>query len=238
MGEHRHLRETTLTAPGRDAVGAALGFIDDNTLTQSFKREIAARARNGKAPACLLLDFEEDGKTLWASSPWGRASRQLNREYCRCFDEQSCISPQPAEVRPPGCDMFLPFPEPSHRAEDKKPPSFDLVISSHSISFIAQPRAVCFLNRLRGYVTTGGLLFISAYGKYSSLAQQYEDAEADLAVRYFPLASGIPSGIDADTKVCLYSERDLCTTLFEAGWSVLRSSTSTDNNVLATAMRL
>lgn len=249
MGENRKFIEGLIQTPS--AISRSIGFADYNTMTRNFMREISLRSQANASPNCLLLDIEEGGQTLWARTSLGDASRQLTRDACKCFDDNNCRQPISSGGSPPTCNMFLPItPQrnkntalasmPPEKADDTADdgPSFELVMSCHSISFVSYNHAVCFLNRLRGYVSAGGMLFISALGKYSALADHYENAEEPLLTRYFPLGNSAPLGIAKSTRVCLYSERDLCNTLFESGWSVVRSSTTTENNVLATAIRV
>lgn len=218
------------------------GNRDYNELTRVFLREIGHRTRDGVGPECLFLDIEESGQTVWASTVLGNATRKVNRETCRCFGEASCRNTmRNGSARCRILPAALPAAAPDEDDEAGAAIDggrFDLVISCHSISFIDNHRAVCFLERLRQSVRSGGMLFISALGKYSALADHYPAEEYPLAERFFPLTGGRGNGLAEGTRVCLYSERDLCTTLFEAGWSVVRSSTTTENNVLATAVRI
>lgn len=200
-----------------------------NELTRSFLREIGHRTRDGVGPDCLFLDIEESGQKVWATSVLGRATTSVGRAACHCFCTRQCARSS-AEAGAERCRVFA-----APEAEEVR---FDLVISCHSISFLDNQRAVCFLDRLRHSVRSGGMLFISALGRYSALADHTPATECALGERFFPLTGGSAQGLAEGTRVCLYSERDLCTTLFDAGWSVVRSSTTTENNVLATAVRI
>lgn len=220
---------------------------DYNQLSQLFQREISLRNHDGRAPNCLFLDLAESGQSEWVSAALGDQTRNIARQDCRCFGEPVCADFERQDVIKSSfasshCEAIAP-PERSGETGDTRTVAaprgeFDLVISCHSISFIAHPRAVCFLTRLRQSVRPGGMLFISALGKYSLLADAYPSEEHPLESRFFPLRSDAGTGLASGTRLCLYSERELCTTLFTAGWSVVRSSTTTENNVLATAIRL
>ena len=200
-----------------------------NELTRIFLREIGHRTRDGVGPDCLFLDIEESGQKVWATSVLGQATTSVGRSACHCFCTRQCARAS-ATAGAERCRVFS-----ATEADDVR---FDLVISCHSISFLDNRRAICFLDRLRQSVRSGGMLFISALGKYSALADHHPAAESPLAERFFPLSDSVAHGLGEGTQVCLYSERDLCTTLFDAGWSVVRSSTTTENNVLATAVRI
>ena len=221
------------------ALAEAGGRHDFNELTRLFNREINHRTRDGGAPECLFLDVEESGHGIWATRTLGRKTESISRYGCRCFDAATCSLPPAAascSATPLASHTLLTLLTPcqsfSHSAGQ-----YDLVISCHSLSFLPQPRAVCFLKGLRTSVRSGGMLFISALGRYSALADAYPSGDLPLASRFYPLAASRGLALPEGTQVCLYSERDLCNTLFDAGWSVIRSSTSTENNVLATAMR-
>lgn len=212
---------------------------DFNELTRMFMREISHRTSSVGAPDCLFLDIEESGQSIWATSTLGDQTVNVSRNDCRCFSAAACTDSAPKSAGAPACQILrLGASAPVDGEKSEGGPQFDLAISCHSVSFISQPRALCFLKRLRQTVRPGGMLFISALGRYSSLADAYPAGDHPLATRFFPLAPGGAGGLREGTRVCLYSERDLCNTLFEAGWSVIRSSTSTENNVLATAIRI
>ena len=211
------------------ALAEAGGRHDFNELTRLFHREISHRTRDGRTPECLFLDVEESGQSIWGTRTLGEKTESISRYGCRCFEGKSCSVASPVSSMSPislsPCHSF------KHSAGQ-----YDLVISCHSISFLPQPRAVCFLKGLRTSVRSGGMLFISALGRYSALADAYPGGNLPLNERFYPLAPSRGLALPEGTNVCLYSERDLCNTLFDAGWSVIRSSTSTENNVLATAM--
>ena len=210
---------------------------DYGDLTQQFIREFNARSHGVPPPHCLFIDIEEGGDALRLISRQGNESHRILRDSCGCFGNASCSSRQklPRPDGKSGCQVFL---APTPGEDDPEATPYDLVMSCHSISFISNPRAVCFLENLRHRVRPGGMLFISAFGRYSVLGEHYPAAGEPIATRFASLHDNTVFRLAPETRLCLYGERDLCTTLFEAGWSVLRSSTTTENNVLALAIRV
>lgn len=214
-----------------------LGLSDYNDLTHDFAREFNLR-NHGKAcqPHCLFIDIEEGGEAMRLVARQGNQSHRIVRDRCACFGGCSCSALRPRGNDADRCPSFA-VPIPGFPAASSDAP-YDLVMSCHSISFVSNARAVCFLDHLRGGVRPGGMIFISALGLYSVLGEAYPAENEFLADRFAPLARNEIFQLAPETRLCLYRERDLCNTLFEAGWSVIRSSTTTENNVLATAIRV
>jgi len=115
---------------------------------------------------------------------------------------------------------------------------FDLVFCHHGIHSLPYPEARQVVRRLLKSLRIGGKLFISAYGLHSALGEGYEDADQDLTQRYAHLDPRISSCYNIDGPVCLYTERNLVTLLFEAGGSVLRTFTTTHGTVKGVAVRV
>lgn len=225
-----------------DFYGAATGagpvcLTDYNDLTHNFIREFRFRSHGEVTPNCLFIDIEEGGDAFRLVSRQGNHSNRILRDRCRCFAGDRCAG-QAEAGHPPAdghvCEVFV---APEGAVLPAEAP-FDLVMSCHSISFIPNPRARCFLSNLRHRVHPGGMLFISALGRYSVLGEQYPAEYEPLATRFAPLHDNGAFHLAPESRLCLYSERDLCNTLFDAGWSVIRSATTTENNVLATAIRV
>ena len=232
----------------KDLYAAANGvsplcFTDYNELTHSFIRELSFRSHGDTPPHCLFIDVEEGGDAMRMVSKTGSHSERLVRDNTTCLGKQSCAHWINRSGQKTTCGDFTAYPADQNdsrkkiNAFDQQDP-FELVMSCHSISFIPNPRARCFLSNLRHVVRAGGMLFISALGSYSQLGDDYPGEEMLLEARYAPLKDNAAFHLAPDTKLCLYSERDLCNTLFDAGWSVVKSSTTTENNVLAIAIRV
>jgi hypothetical protein len=91
---------------------------------------------------------------------------------------------------------------------------------------------------IRQHLSVGGKLYISAYGLHSELSEGYAALDQPIKTRFCPLASAIASKYNLAGSICLYTERDLVTLIFEAGGSVLRSFTTTYGTVKAVAVRV
>lgn len=233
----QHDTVTALKRTAASCLAAKLcGTRDQNQLTTLFVRELNIRTRAGLLPQCLFIDIEDGGASWLGTYRLGRSTRNIRRQMCRCFANPPCDANECRARAPLGCSQFDGFPEldPENGGERL----WDLVMSCHSISFVENLRARCFLNALRCSVKVGGMILISAFGKYSSLADYYPDPDAAISSRFSSLVPDSPFDLAPETRICLYSERELCTTLIEAGWNVIRSSTTTENNVLAAAIRM
>jgi hypothetical protein len=211
------------TPPAADIRRICRAFArDQHELERVFTREVEFRSRARIHSACLLIDIDPASPTVRLIDQLGASRRHQGRDDMDClFAPQRVVDGSMSTGR-----------------NDPAKPGFDLVMSCHTLSFLPNRNAIDFLHHLRQVVSVGGLLFLSAFGKYSALADDYPDEDAPLDERFFALGNGTPFGFSPGTRLCLYSERELCNTLFAAGWSVIQSSTSTDNNVLATAVRI
>lgn len=220
-----------------------LCFTDYNELTHVFIRELSYRSHGDTPPHCLFIDVEEGGDAMRMVSKTGSHSQRMVRDNTLCLGKQSCAHWINRAGSKTKCGEFTATPDDTSKHEDSTnafdlQDPYELVMSCHSISFIPNPRARCFLSNLRHVVRAGGMLFISALGRYSQLGDDYPGEDMLLEERFTPLKDNTAFHLAPDTKLCLYSERDLCNTLFDAGWSVIKSSTTTENNVLATAIRI
>lgn len=234
MGSVDHFAHRNCEAGGSGL--GRIGLTDYNDLTHDFIREFNLRNHgDSRQPHCLFIDIEEGGEAMRLVARQGNHSHRIMRDRCACFGHGPCCARRPGAGDAGLCASFA-VPPPDLAAASGDP--YDLVMSCHSISFIGNARAACFLDHLRRSVRPGGMLFISAFGLYSVLGQDYPAENHPLADRFAPLARNESFQLAPETRLCLYRERDLCNTLFEAGWSVIRSSTTTENNVLATAIRV
>lgn len=199
-------------------------LIRHHELTGHVEKEVMALARRGVEARMLFLDVADDGEPLGSAITTRAAGIYLDRGALDCFrpvrDACICIPPGDRPCRVLSVlDDYL---------------NANVILSCHSISYLPHRQALCLLTQLRRHVATGGKLFISALGLHSPLGECYRDVEKPIADRFCRIQPAPPE--DAlNANLCLYSERDLFLTLFQAGWTVLRTSTSTDGNVLATA---
>jgi 2-polyprenyl-3-methyl-5-hydroxy-6-metoxy-1,4-benzoquinol methylase len=115
---------------------------------------------------------------------------------------------------------------------------FDLAFCHHDISCLPYAAARDTLLAVLKSLRIGGKLFISAYGLHSMLGENYADANTPIERRFCKLTPAIAKSYNIPEPVCLYSERNLVTLLFEIGGSVLRSFTTTHGTVKAVAVRL
>jgi hypothetical protein len=115
---------------------------------------------------------------------------------------------------------------------------FDLIVGQlalHSLPY-AQSRDV--LQQLRHLLKIGGKLYLSAYGKHSTLGDHYPDNGKRVQDRFAELPASLAALYGLHGPICLYSERDLITLLFEVGMPVLHSATSGQGNVRVVAVRI
>ena len=115
---------------------------------------------------------------------------------------------------------------------------FDLVVGQlalHSLPYAEARNVLCQLRRL---LKIGGKLYLSAYGKHSTLGDYYPDNGKRVQDRFAELPSALAKLYDLHGPICLYSERDLITLLFEVGAPVLQSATSGQGNVRVVAVRI
>lgn len=196
------------------------GWGDYSELSQSFVRELRYRTQNGVEPPYLLLDVVEGGTAV------SLAAHALTHQHLTCFRQLACGRGEVARGEAGHCFA---------RADEVR---YELILSCHSLSYLRATRARCLLRCLRAATAIGGMLFVSALGRYSRLGDCHPRADDPLDDRYAELVDAAAFGLAPGTRLCLYSERDLCGLLFDAGWSVLRSATTSESNVMATAIRL
>ncbi|MCX8145280.1 MAG: class I SAM-dependent methyltransferase [Azovibrio sp.] len=115
---------------------------------------------------------------------------------------------------------------------------FDLVFCHHGIDRLPYVEARRVVRGLLRSLRIGGKLFISAYGLHSALGEDYPDADKPVEARHAPLAPALARCYNILEPVCLYTERNLVTLLFEAGGSVLKTFTTTHGTVKGVAVRV
>jgi SAM-dependent methyltransferase len=197
-------------------------------LEQLILREITLRVRNNTPPYILDLPCGEGGHTVAMAGLGARvlavdAPKQESRVRNRAL-ASDCANRVD----------FAPLDIPDGLPEGP----FDLVFCHHGIHRLPYPTARQVLRHLVKGMRVGGKLFISAYGLHSALGEGYAGADAPIEARFGELIPAIARRYDIKGPVCLYSERNLVTLLFEAGGSVLRSFTTTHGAVKAVAVRM
>ncbi len=115
---------------------------------------------------------------------------------------------------------------------------FDLVFCHHGIHRLPYPEARKVVRGLLRTLRIGGKLFISAYGLHSALGEGYEHGDRPVEERHARLTPALARCYNIPEPVCLYTERNLVTLLFEAGGSVLKTFTTTHGTVKGVAVRL
>lgn len=129
---------------------------------------------------------------------------------------------------------FFPISEPGAMPEG----SFDLAISRHGIYQLPYREARELLRKLLKTLKIGGKLFICTYGLHSELGDAYPAGQALVEERFAELDGPVAERYGITGPVCLYTERNLITLVFEAGGSVLRSFTTTHGTVATVAVRV
>jgi hypothetical protein len=115
---------------------------------------------------------------------------------------------------------------------------FDIVVGQLALHSLPYKEAQKSLRELLHLLKIGGKLYLSAYGLHSTLGDHYPDSGKLVKDRFAELPAPIAEHYDLHGQVCLYSERNLITLLFEIGASVLSSATGALGNVRAIAVRI
>ena len=115
---------------------------------------------------------------------------------------------------------------------------FDLIVGQLALHSLPYAQARDVLQQLRRLLKIGGKLYLSAYGKHSTLGDYYPDNSKRVQDRFAELPASLAKLYDLHGPICLYSERDLITLLFEVGAPVLHSATSGQGNVRVVAVRI
>lgn len=115
---------------------------------------------------------------------------------------------------------------------------FDLIVGQLALHSQPYAQARDFLQQLRRRLKIGGKLYLSTYGKHSTLGDYYPDNGKRVEDRFAELPASLAKLYGLHGLICLYSERDLINLLFEAGMSVVHSTTSGQGNVRVVAVRI
>lgn len=115
---------------------------------------------------------------------------------------------------------------------------FDIILGQ--LAFHAQPYAATrqTLRHFLEHLKIGGKLCVSALGLHSDLGDEYPDSEKLVEQRFAELPPALASLYGLKSPVCLYSERNLITLLFEIGAAVVHSGTGSLGNVRAIGVRV
>ncbi|MDR3159547.1 MAG: class I SAM-dependent methyltransferase [Zoogloeaceae bacterium] len=198
-------------------------------LEQLVLREITLRARSNM-PTCVLdLHCGE-----------GRHSVNMAELGARVLaaDAPELSNPVRNRALAAGMGESIQFAPIKSLPGDLPQGAFDLAFCHHGISCLPYAAARQTLYAVLKSLRIGGKLFISAYGLHSALGENYADASAPIEQRFCKLMSALAKSYNIPEPVCLYSERNLVTLLFEIGGSVLRSFTTTHGTVKAVAVKL
>lgn len=115
---------------------------------------------------------------------------------------------------------------------------FDIIVSRHGFYHLPYAEARVALKRLIKTLKIGGKIFLCTYGLHSELGDAYPAGQTLIEDRLAELDGPIAARYGVQGPVCLYTERNLITLVFEAGGSVLRSFTTTYGTVAAVAVRV
>ncbi|MDR1890281.1 MAG: class I SAM-dependent methyltransferase [Zoogloeaceae bacterium] len=198
-------------------------------LEQLVLREIAMRVRNYTQPYVLDLRCGEGRHSVTMASLGARVL---------AVDAPKQEAHVRNRAQASGCADNVDFAPLAEIPEELPEGPFDLVFWHHGIHALPYPKARQVLRRVVKSMRTGGKLFLSAYGLHSALGEGYADADAPIEERFSALNPAIAKSYNIQGPVCLYSERNLVTLLFESGGSVLRSFTTTHGTVKAVAVRM
>ena len=115
---------------------------------------------------------------------------------------------------------------------------FDLIVGQLALHARPYAQARDFLKQLRRRLKIGGKLYLSTYGKHSTLGDYFPDNGKRVEDRFAELPVSLATLYGLHGPICLYSERDLINLLFEAGMPVVHSATSGQGNVRVVAVRI
>lgn len=115
---------------------------------------------------------------------------------------------------------------------------FDIIVGQLALHAMPYEQARQALCQLVALLKIGGKLYLSAYGLHSMLGDHYPDSGKLVEERFAELPASLASLYDLRGPVCLYSERNLITLLFQVGTPVLQSATGALGNIRAVAVRI
>lgn len=131
---------------------------------------------------------------------------------------------------------FVPMTQPTDEALPEGP--FDLVVCRQGIAHLPYAQAKLLIRRLLKTLNIGGKLFVFTYGLHSELGDAYPAAQSLVEDRFAELEGPVAERYGITGPLCLYTERNLITLMFEAGGSVLRSFTTTHGSVATIAVKV
>ncbi|MDR0735996.1 MAG: class I SAM-dependent methyltransferase [Zoogloeaceae bacterium] len=198
-------------------------------LEQLVLREIALRARSNM-PTCVLDLRCGEGRHSVSMAELG--ARVL------AADAPELSGPVKNRALAAGVGGSIRFAPIKKLPEDLPQGPFDLAFCHHGISCLPYAAARQTLHAALKSLRIGGKLFISAYGLHSTLGENYAGVNMPIEQRFCKLTPTLARNYNIQDPVCLYSERNLVTLLFEIGGSVLRSFTTTHGTVKAVAVRV
>ena len=201
----------------------------NDALEQLILREIVMRVRNHEEP--YVLDFR-CGEGQHSVTMASLGARVLATDEAK---QEAHIRNQ---AQASGCADRVAFAPLTEVTENSLEGPFDLVFCYHGIYQQPYPKARQTLRRVIKSLRVGGKLYLSAYGLHSALGEGYPDADAPIEERFSELSPAIARRYNIKGPVCLYTERNLVTLLFESGGSVLRSFTTTHGTIKAVAVRM
>lgn len=115
---------------------------------------------------------------------------------------------------------------------------FDVIVGQfalHSLPYAQAQQALC---RLTQMLKIGGKLYLSTYGLHSMLGDHYPDSGKLVEERFAELPAALADLYGLPGPICLYSERNLITLLFQVGTPVLQNATGAIGNIRAVAVRI
>lgn len=115
---------------------------------------------------------------------------------------------------------------------------FDLILCQRTLSRLRYTEARHAVRTLLRRLRIGGHLYLSLYGIHSELGDHYPDSGKFVEERYALLPADLAERYGLRGPVCLYSERNLFSLLFEAGAGIVHTSTSPAGNVRGIATRI
>jgi hypothetical protein len=115
---------------------------------------------------------------------------------------------------------------------------FDVIVSQLVLHPLPYEQAYQALCKLMSLLKIGGKLYLSTYGLHSMIGDQYPDSGKRVEDRFAELPAGLADLYDLHGPLCLYSERNLFTLLFQVGASILQSATGALGNVRAVVVRI
>lgn len=192
-------------------------------LSEKLLREAEQRLRSGQEVSALLFGHETCALAARLS---GMGARVV-------IDTQPGRAPPLPRLRAVALPLtalpdLRPFPE----------APFDLVLGQLAIH--AQPYATTrqALRHMLVNMKIGGKMFLSTYGLHSDLGDAYPDSEKLVEQRFAELPAALADLYGLEGPLCLYSERNLITLLFEIGASIVHSATGPLGNVRSVGVRI